>query len=125
MKNKLSVIEEKLQKIKLNLEKKKEEQLQRIKVHKKGSKIILAPAEKPSLKNLVTQSAEHQVYHTFSQSPYSPRHNIYYVSEIVRAYKDDRSLAREHLLTTMQIMEYFDRMPKPKDEEFASLKLNL
>lgn len=77
------------------------------------------------MKNLVTQVPEHQDYHAFSKNPYSPHHNIYYVSEIVRAYNDDRSLAREHLMTTIQIMAYFDRMAKPKDEEFEGIRLEL
>lgn len=51
--------------------------------------------KKPSkLDAIVTSVPEPKEMHAFEKDPYSPRHNIYYVSEIVRAYKDHRSLAR-------------------------------
>lgn len=51
-------------------------------------------SKKLSLKGLVTQVPEYSDLHTFNSNPYSPRHNVYYVSELVRAYQDSRSLAR-------------------------------
>lgn len=44
-------------------------------------------------------------YHIFNSNPYSPRHNTYYVSELVRAYLDERSLAREHLTSSLNILK--------------------
>lgn len=67
------------------------------------------------LKSLVTQMPERTELHAFTNNPYSPRHNIYYVSELVRAYKDERSLAREHLNTTLNILKLIDLNKKPTD----------
>ena len=39
-----------------------------------------------ALDDLVTKVPERKELHSFEKNPYSPRHNIYYVSEIVRAY---------------------------------------
>lgn len=36
--------------------------------------------KKLSLKGLVTQVPEYTDLHTFNSNPYSPRHNVYYVS---------------------------------------------
>lgn len=45
--------------------------------------------------------------HGFETNPYSPRkHNIYYVSEIIRAISDKNSLAREHLVGSMKIIKF-------------------
>ena len=40
------------------------------------------------LKQFVTKVAEHSELHTFTNNPYSPNHSIYYVSEIIKSYKD-------------------------------------
>ena len=45
---------------------------------------ILAKAnnriEKNGLKDLVTKVPQHAQLHSFNSNPYSPRHNVYYVS---------------------------------------------
>lgn len=43
----------------------------------------------------------------------------------MRAYQDLNSLAREHLQTSMQILEYFSRFDKPSDEMIAPKKVKL
>jgi hypothetical protein len=53
-----------------------------------------------------------------SFDPYSPRHNVYYVSEIVRAYKEEISLAREHLISSIQFLKMLGRSRVPNKEEF-------
>ena len=60
------------------------------------------------LNNLVTQVPQHKELQTFNFNPYSPRHNIYYVSEIARAYKEAKSLAREHILSSMRILRVLE-----------------
>ena len=79
--------------MKKNLQKKKEEKLKSI--DQKGQTTKFAENHKQNgLKDLVTKVPEQAKFHTFNSNPYSPRHNIYYVSEVVRAYKDQQSLAR-------------------------------
>lgn len=39
------------------------------------------------LKGLVTQVPHHHNLKTFEFNPYSPRNNIYYVSEVLKAYR--------------------------------------
>lgn len=45
----------------------------------------------------------------FAFDPYSPRHNTYYVSEVVRAYKEENSIAREHLVNSIQLLKMLGR----------------
>lgn len=52
--------------------------------------------------------------------PYSPRHNVYYVSEIVRAYKEENSLAREHLVSSIQLLKMLSRSRLPTREELSN-----
>ena len=63
--------------------------------------------------------------HNFDYNPYSPRHNMYYVSEITRAYKEDKSLAREHLLTSMQLLKIMNGSKRMSAEEMSAKVLNL
>ena len=99
--------------MKYNLQRKKQEKLKKKKEEEekknKQEEQKKTKKKKPSiaLDDLVTQVPERKELHTFVQNPYSPRHNIYYVSEVVRAYKDSKSLAREHVHTSLQIMAYF------------------
>lgn len=66
-------------------------------------------AENNALKGIVTQvPKQNKELHSFDHNPYSPRHNMYYVSEIVKAYKEEKSLAREHLLTSMQLLRIME-----------------
>ena len=37
---------------------------------------------------MVSQVSYHKKFQPMAFDPYSPRHNVYYVSEIVRAYKE-------------------------------------
>lgn len=61
------------------------------------------------LKGIVTQMPkQNRDLHSFDHNPYSPRHNMYYVSEITRAYKEEKSIAREHLLTSIQLLKIMD-----------------
>ncbi len=47
-----------------------------------------------SLKKFVTQANEGKDYLTCNFNPYSPRHNVYYVTEILKFFKEELSLAR-------------------------------
>lgn len=47
------------------------------------------------------------------------------MSEIVRAYQDPTSLAREHIHTSLQIMAYFEKCEKPTEDKLASKKIKL
>ena len=82
--------------MKRNLQKKKQEKLR--KQQEKDAKEKKKQEEKKKKTNklteIVTSVPEHKELHTFERDPYSPKHDIYYVSEIVRAYKDVKSLAR-------------------------------
>ena len=68
---------------------------------------------------------QHAQLHTFTNNPYSPRHKIYYVSELVRAYKDERSLAREHLNTTLNILKIIDPTKKSTDDHIRKMAVKL
>jgi len=79
------------------------------------------------------------------KNPYSPRaHNIYYVSEIVRAYNQEKaqgnldiyisgnnknnkplSLPLVHLFTSLQILQVLNGIHRPTDEEMNEKKMNL
>lgn len=63
---------------------------------------------KASLKQFVSSVPEHAELHTFDKNPYSPKHNIYYISEIIKSYRDEKSLAREHLLTSLHIFKVLE-----------------
>jgi hypothetical protein len=64
----------------------------------------------------VTQVPHHKELKSFDFNPYSPRHNTYYVSEIVRAYKEENSLAREHLINSMHLLKMLGRARLPSTE---------
>lgn len=116
--------------MKRNLQKKKEQKLRRKKQDENKKLKLLEQKKKqnkPSmaLDDLVTKVPERKELHSFDKNPYSPRHNIYYVSEIVRAYEDPKSIAREHLHTSLQIMAYFQKCEKPSEEKIAPKKVKL
>lgn len=47
------------------------------------------PKPETALKGIVTQvPKQNKELHSLNFNPYSPRHNMYYVSEVTRAYKD-------------------------------------
>jgi hypothetical protein len=112
--------------MKRNLKIKKEEQLNmmapklRIKMDEEDKK-----KENNALQELVTQMPQHEELNTFNINPYSPRHNTYYVSELVRAYQDVRSLAREHLTTSLTIIKILQNSKGLSDDEINKHKLQL
>lgn len=65
------------------------------------------------MKQFITQVPQHKDLHTFAHNPYSPRHSTYYVSEILRAYREEKSLAREHLLTSIEYLRMFNYAKVP------------
>ena len=77
-----------------------------------------------SLKGLVTQVPEQAELRTFNSNPYSPRHNLYYVSELIRAYQDEKSLAREHLVTSLNVLKLLERSKRCSEEESRKLRLS-
>lgn len=68
---------------------------------------------------------EHSELHTFENNPYSPKHSIYYISEIVKSYRDDKSLAREHLLTSLHIFKILENSKFATDEEMRQRQIHL
>lgn len=64
--------------------------------------------------------------HGFETNPYSPRkHNVYYVSEIVKAISDKNSLAREHLVGSIKILHFLENEELPTYSQIEHRKLNL
>lgn len=51
-----------------------------------------------------------------SFNPYSPRHSNYYISEIIKNYKDPKSNAREHLTTSLQILKAMENSKMPSKQ---------
>ncbi len=73
----------------------------------------------------MTSFPEHKELHTFEKDPYSPKHNIYYISEIVKSYKDEKSLGREHLLTSLHIFKILENSRFATDEEMRQRQVHL
>jgi hypothetical protein len=111
---KLDSIEHKITDMKRNLQRKKEEKQR-----------ILEGDRRVSLKGLVTQVPEQAELRTFNSNPYSPRHNVYYVSELIRAYQDEKSLAREHLVTSLNVLKLLERSRKCSEEDCRKMRLTL
>jgi hypothetical protein len=94
---KLDLIENRISDMKKNLEKKKEEKnrIMEAGIHRYRAQSEEEGRErKLGLNVLITKMPELQDMRTFETNPYSPRNSIYYVSELVKAYKDELSLAR-------------------------------
>jgi hypothetical protein len=68
---------------------------------------------------------EHKELHSFEKNPYSPKHNIYYISEIIKSYKDDKSLGREHLLTSLHIFKVLETSRFATEEEMRQRQVKL
>ena len=115
----MDVIETKITDMKRNLQKKKEEK------QKNHEQKIKEVEKKSGLKDLVTKVPEHTDLHTFNSNPYSPRHNTYYVSELVRAYKDEQSLAKEHLHTSLNILKILEKSKRMNEQELKKATLDL
>ena len=60
-----------------------------------------------------------------STSPYSTRNNTYYVSEIIKNYKDRRSAAREHIISSLQILKALENSKMPTKEQVYPRILSL
>lgn len=60
---------------------------------------------KDSLKGLVIQVPENKAVHEAILNPYSPRSPTYYISEVVKNYREAQSAAREHLSQSLQILK--------------------
>ena len=73
----------------------------------------------------MTQVPEHKELHSFEKNPYSPKHHIYYISEVIKSYKDDKSLAREHLLTSLHIFKILEKSVFALDSEMKERMVNL
>ena len=87
--------------MKSNLDKKREEKKKYFEKEARERKDVgdngrnQDPASKADpLKELVSQVSYEKKLKPMTFDPYSPRHNVYYVSEIVRAYKEENSLPR-------------------------------
>ena len=78
-----------------------------------------------SLRQFVTQVNEGKDYAPCSFNPYSPRNNIYYVSQILKFHKDERTLARQHIMTSAQYLKVFEtkRQHTAEEAEKRALKL--
>ena len=71
------------------------------------------------------QIPEPKVVHQLTENPYSPRSNLYYVSEVAKTYKDDNSLAKVHIVQSLQIMRTLENTRMPSSGEVERKMLNL
>lgn len=53
------------------------------------------------MQQVVSQVNCNKQLKSFSFNPYSQSNNIYYVSEILKAYKHENTLARDHLINSL------------------------
>jgi hypothetical protein len=113
--------------MKRNLEKKKEEKKRIMEggVRQRAQSEEGGRERKLGLNVLITKMPELQDLRTFDTNPYSPRNSTYYVSELVKAYRDELSLPREHLLTSLHIMKLLERSRRPSEEEVARIRVHL
>lgn len=89
-------------------------QMRKLSQHEEDSKSEEPPKyRKDSLRGLVTQVPESTSTHVLLQNPYSPRSHNYYLSEVVKHYKDSKSAAREHLATSIQILKTLENSKMP------------
>lgn len=89
----------------------------------KQSSDLKATLKIPELQNLITAQPKPKEAVGFTVNPYSPRnHNIYYVSELVRAINQENSLAREHVKSAIKVLKSFEQVSLPP---YAGRMLNL
>ena len=62
---------------------------------------------KESLLKFVTQANDGKDYVSAHFNPYSPRQNTYYVAEVLKMFKEERSLVREHIAMSAQYLRIF------------------
>jgi hypothetical protein len=84
---KLNFIESKIAEMKRHVQKKREEKQQLLEARRRREEQREEERrrneeanKKVNLKQFITQVPEHKELHTFENNPYSPRHNIYYIS---------------------------------------------
>lgn len=46
---------------------------------------------------------------------YSQKSNIYYVTEVVRTHKDENSIARDHLVGSLQLLKMLGKSQVPSN----------
>ena len=80
---------------------------------------------KLDLRQFVSKEKEHKELHTFDHNPYSPKHNIYYISEIIKSYRDEKSLGREHLLTSLHIFKVLENSRFATEQEMRQRQVKL
>lgn len=68
--------------------------------NKKNDKIDKNDKNTDALKHLVSQVNCKKNIKILNSDPYLVKNHIYYVSEIIRAYKEQNSLARDHLINS-------------------------
>jgi hypothetical protein len=114
--DKLNYLENKICEMRSKLERKREEKRRYFEREaRECEKMRLKePAGAPTsannpLKEVVSQVSCKKNLKPLAFDPYSPCHNIYYVSEIVRAYREENSLAREHLVSSLQFLRMLSR----------------
>lgn len=71
------------------------------------------------------QVPENGELHLPAFNPYSPRSQTYYVSEVIKNYKDLKSTVREHLATSIQILKTLENSKMPTKEQIKPKILNL
>lgn len=70
--------------------------------------------ESQALKQLVSQVNCSKNLKSINFDPYTPKsHHIYYVSEILRAYKEQNSLARDHLINSLHQLRTLSKIKGP------------
>lgn len=121
--------------MKNNMERKREEkkkyfekeakEKERMEKERENKNKTVKENKKDPLKEVVSQVSYKKNLKPMAFDPYSPRHNTYYVSEIVRAYKEENSLAREHLVSSMQLLKMLGRSRIPSKEELISRSVKL
>lgn len=80
----------------------------------------------PELSRLVTTVPKPKEAVGFSTNPYSPRgHNIYYVSELIRAVSEPNSLAKEHVKSAIRILKMLESSPRTSSQDAEKRRMDL
>jgi hypothetical protein len=73
----------------------------------------------------VIQVPENQEFHKPEENPYSPRNSTYYVSEVIKNYRDPKSSVKEHLDTSLQILKALEKSKLPTKSQIQNKMLEL
>jgi hypothetical protein len=121
---KLSLLEGRLSSLRENFEKRKEERKFRIfrEATKEG---VGQQNNSEALKQMVSQVSCPKNVKAITTNPYSTRHNIYYISELVKAYLEPNSLVREHLITSFHQLKALKDVRGPSRQELSAKRLKL